>query len=61
MPLKTKPFDPADYLFDEDDFALFLADARAFGPDAVADAEAVIARARARLASDPSHKRSASA
>lgn len=48
MPLKTKPFDPADYLNDEEDMALYLEDARAFGPEAVADAMKVIARARAR-------------
>ena len=49
MPLKTKPFDPADYLQDEEDMALYLEDARAFGPEAVADAIEVIARARARM------------
>jgi hypothetical protein len=50
MPLKTLPFDPADYLYDEEDLALYLEDARAFGADAVADAMQVIARARARIA-----------
>jgi len=50
MPLKTTPFDPADYLHDEEDMALYLEDARACGPDAVADAEVVVDRARARLA-----------
>jgi len=48
MPLKTRPFDPADYLYDEEDLALYLEDARAFGPEAVADAVKVVARARLR-------------
>lgn len=61
MPLKTKPFDPADYLYDEEDMAHYMEDARAFGPEAVADAETVIARARARLAQAPNAPRSRSA
>lgn len=48
MPLRTKPFDPADYLFDEEDMALYLADARAFGPEVLSEAAEVVARARAR-------------
>ncbi len=61
MPLKTKPFDPANYLYDEEDMALYLEDARAFGPEAVADAETVIARARARIAGVTDAPRSRSA
>ncbi len=47
--MKTKPFDPADYLDTEEGFAAYLADARDFGAQAHADAVAVVARARARM------------
>lgn len=50
--MKTLPFDPADYLDTEEGIAAYLADARAFGPEAVADAVEVVARARARMAGD---------
>lgn len=61
MALKTRPFDPADYLFDEEDIALYLEDARAFGPEALSDAAEVVARARARLAETQTGSRSRSA
>ena len=47
--MDLKPFDPADYLDSEEGFEAYLADARLDGPEAVADAIEVIARARARL------------
>lgn len=47
--METLPFDPADYLDSEEGFAAYLADARTFGPEAVADAVTVVARARARM------------
>jgi DNA-binding phage protein len=47
--VELKPFDPADYLHDEEQFAIYLEDAALDGPEAVAEAEIVIARARARL------------
>ena len=61
MPLKTRPFDPTDYLETEEDMAVYLADARLDGPEAVADAMEVIARARARVAASASAPRSRSA
>ncbi len=48
--LETLPFDPADYLDSEEGFEAYLADARLDGPEAVADAIEVVARARARMA-----------
>ncbi len=47
--MKTKPFDPADYLDTEEGIAAYLADARDFGPEAYAVAVEVVARARARM------------
>ena len=47
--MKLEPFDPADYLDSEEGIEAYLADARLFGAEAVADAEIVIARARARM------------
>lgn len=47
--METLPFDPADYLDSEEGFAAYLADAYLDGPEAVADAVKVIARARARM------------
>ena len=47
--MELKPFDPADYLHDEEQFAIYLEDAALDGADAIARAEVVIARARARL------------
>jgi DNA-binding phage protein len=57
MPLKTKPFDPTDYLETEADRAAYLADAQQDGPEAVADAEVVVARARTRWAEQPEPRR----
>jgi hypothetical protein len=48
--LKTEPSDPADDLDSEEGFAACAADAQDFGPEAVADAVEVVARARARMA-----------
>ncbi len=48
--MKLKPFDPADYLDTEEGIEAYLEDARAFGQRALADAEVVVARARARMA-----------
>lgn len=47
--MELKPFDPADYLDIEEGIEAYLDDARLFGADAVAQAEVVIARARARM------------
>ncbi len=54
--MELKPFDPADYLDSEEGIEAYLADARQFGAEAMADAEIVIARARARM-SDALRKR----
>lgn len=48
--METQPFDPVDYLDTEEGIAAFLEDARGDGPEALADAAEVAARARARLA-----------
>lgn len=48
--LETLPFDPADYLDSEEGFDAYLEDARLDGPEALADAVEVVARARARMA-----------
>jgi len=48
--METRPFDPADYLDTEEGIAAYLEDARSDGPEALADAAEVAARARARLA-----------
>lgn len=50
--MELTPFDPADYLDTEEGIAACLADARAFGAEAVADAVEVVTRARARMALD---------
>lgn len=50
--LETTPFDPADYLDTEEGIAAYLADASLDGPEALADAVEVVARARARMAGD---------
>lgn len=47
--MELKRFDPADYLDDEEGIQAYLADARLFGADALTQAEAVVARARARM------------
>lgn len=47
--MDLKPFDPADYLDSEEGIEAYLADARLFGADALAQAEVVVARARARM------------
>lgn len=47
--MELKPFDPADYLDSEEGIEAYLSDARAFGAEALADAETVVARARARM------------
>ena len=47
MALKTKPFDPADYLTSETAVATYLSEAMATGDSAfIADALGVVARAR---------------
>ena len=52
--METRPFDPADYLDTEEGIAAYLEDARSDGPEAMADAAEVVARARARrAATDP--------
>ncbi len=48
--METLPFDAADYLDDEEMIAAYLQDAERDGPDAVAQAMKVVARARARMA-----------
>ncbi len=45
--METRPFDPAEYLDSEEAIAAYLADARAYGSQELADATAVVARARA--------------
>lgn len=57
--MELKPFDPADYLDSEEGIEAYLEDARAFGARALADAEVVIARARARMAARASETRAA--
>lgn len=52
--MELTPFDPADYLDTEEGIAAYLADARAFGAEAVDDAVKVVARARARMQQDES-------
>lgn len=47
--MNLQPFDPADYLDSEEGIAAYLADARAFGTEALSDAVEVVARARARM------------
>ncbi|WP_269515826.1 DNA-binding protein [Brevundimonas subvibrioides] len=49
MPLKTLPFDPADYLDTEEAIAAYLADARLDGAVALSRAVEVVARARVRM------------
>ncbi len=49
--MKTRPFDPADYLDTEEGIAAYLADARSFGSQAYSEAVDVVARARARMKS----------
>ena len=44
--METRPFDPAEYLTSEVARAAYLADARADGDQALADARAVVARSR---------------
>jgi DNA-binding phage protein len=52
MALKTRPFDPANYLRNADDDALFLAEMSADGdPREIAEALTIIGRAKARRAS----------
>lgn len=47
MTLKTRPFDPANYLKDDDDFVIFLTDAFESGhPGVVLDALSAVARAK---------------
>lgn len=47
--MDLQPFDPADYLDSEEGIAAYLADARAFGTEALSDAVEAVARARARM------------
>jgi DNA-binding phage protein len=44
--MKTRPFDPAEYLDCEEAIEAYLADAQADGAEALADAKVVVARAR---------------
>ncbi|MCF8505993.1 MAG: hypothetical protein K9G59_13870 [Caulobacter sp.] len=48
--MELKPFDPADYLDSEEGIEAYLEDARLDGAAALARADAVVARARARMA-----------
>lgn len=61
--MELKPFDPADYLDSDEGIEAYLDDARLFGADALAQAEAVVARARARMGAgrQPTKKAQASA
>jgi len=44
--VETRPFDPAQYLDGEEAIAAYLADARAHGSQELAEATAVVQRAR---------------
>ncbi len=44
--MKTRPFDPAEYLDCEEAIEAYLADAEADSAEALADAKVVVARAR---------------
>ena len=46
--MKTRPFDPAEYLDCEEAIEAYLADAEADSAEALADAKVVVARARQR-------------
>ena len=51
MPIETFPFDPVDYLDSEEGIEEYLLAATEEGdPDGIADAQAVAARAREKLA-----------
>ena len=55
--MELKPFDPADYLDSEEGIEAYLSDARAFGAEALADAEIVVARARAQMSQASQRRR----
>ncbi len=47
--MESRLFDPAEYLDSEEAISAYLADARAHGRGELADAQAVVARARAMI------------